>query len=378
MSTADPAIGLWPDVEPPAQPSIRLAQPDVGTPELEAIREVLESGILTNGPRVEAFERAFAERHGCSYGVAFANGTVALTALLAALEIGPGDEVVVPSMTFISTATAVLHVGATPVFADVERETFNLDPEDVSGRITSRTRAIIAVHYGGQTGDMDSLATLAADSGLILLEDAAEAHGASYRGRPVGSIGRAGMFSFTPTKNITTGEGGMAVTNDGVLAQRLNLLRNHGQSSTYVHASLGYNWRLTEMQAAMGLVQLTKLDEILERKRRIADQLTGLLSTLEGIQAPYTAADRDHVFMLYTTLVEHDRDKVMQHLTEAGIETRLYFPPAHRQPVFAGFEADLPVTDWAAARMLSLPCHSLLRPADLERIAGVVREALGS
>lgn len=328
-------------------------------------------------PRRCAFEAEFATHHGTEHAVAFANGTVALAAILTALDVGPGDEVVVPSFTFISTATSVLHVGATAVFADIQPDTFNVDPADVARRITPRTRAVIVVHYGGQAADLDELRAVADDAGVPLIEDAAEAHGARYHDRPVGSVGRAAMFSFTPTKNITTGEGGMVTTDDAALAARLRLLRNHGQVSRYEHALLGYNWRLTEMQAAIGRVQLGKLDGILARKRAAAARLGAHLALLPGIRPPAVRPDRDHVYMLYTTVVEgDDRDRVLDALLADDIEARLYFPPAHRQPVFADQSADLPVTDWAATHTLSLPLHARLTDADLDEIASAVARAL--
>src|SRR5664280_2414694 len=246
---------------------VRLAKPALGDEELQAVRDVFESGTLTNGPRTAQFEQAFIRRHGTAYGVAFANGTVALAAMYLACDIGPGDEVIVPSLTFISSATSVLHVGATPVFAEILPGTFDLDPADVRSRITARTKAILVVHYGGQPAAMDELRAIARDAGVLLLEDAAEAHGAAYRGRPVGGLGAAAMFSFTPTKNITTGEGGIVTTDDAELAHAMRLLRNHGQGELYQHLALGYNWRITEMQASMGIVQLGRLDGIVARKR---------------------------------------------------------------------------------------------------------------
>src|SRR5438105_6654395 len=263
MSTGPQEIGS----EANRRPKIRLASPDVGEEELDAIKAALFSGVLTNGPRTTAFETAFARRHEVSHAVAFANGTVALAGIYLALGIGPGDEVIVPSMTFISSATSVLHVGARPIFAEVTEDTFNLDPADVETRLTPRTRAILAVHYGGQPADLFELASIARGAGVALIEDAAQAHGASYQGRPVGGFGRAAMFSFTPTKNVTTGEGGLVTTNDEHLDHQLRLLRNHGQTSLYHHHILGYNWRMTELQAAMGIVQIRKLDAILARKQ---------------------------------------------------------------------------------------------------------------
>lgn len=359
------------------EPRIRLAVPTLGEAELEAVRGVFSSGHLTNGPATARFERSFAERHASEHAVAMANGTVALAAIYLALGIGGGDEVIVPSMTFISTATSVLHVGAVPVFADVDPETFNLDPVDVARRLSPKTKAIVAVHYGGQPADLDELRNLADDAGISLIEDAAEAHGATYRGRPVGSIGDAAMFSFTPTKNITMGEGGIVTTSDAGLADQLRLLRNHGQTAPYEHAKLGFNWRLTEMQAAIGEVQLGRLDGILARKRANVSRMELHLGSQPGLRLPMAAPDREHTYMLYTLLVERNRDSVLESLQERGIEARIYFPPVHRQPVFEEFRCELPVTDLLATKMLSLPFHAGLTDTDLKMIADEVIAALG-
>jgi perosamine synthetase len=332
--------------------------------------------VLTNGRATVDFEDAFARYHGVEHGVAFANGTVALAAMYLGLGIGAGDEVIVPSMTFISSATSVLHVGASPVFADVLPDTFTIDPNDVAQRITARTRAILAVHYGGQPADMSELADIANDAGLLLLEDAAQAHGARYQGKPAGGLGRAAMFSFTPTKNITTGEGGIVTTNDGDLAARLRLLRNHGQTSLYEHAVLGYNWRMTEMQAAIGVVQLGRLDGIVRRKQANAVAFCERLSRIPGVTPPVARADREHVYMLYTTLIRSGRDAVLDGMLAAGIEARLYFPPAHLQPVFARSYADLPVTESLSRRMLSLPFHAALTDEQLEAVAATLATLL--
>lgn len=358
---------------------IRLASPDVGDEEIEAVTRVLRGHVLTNGEETKSFEREFAEYHGAEYGVAFANGTVALTAMYSALGIEAGDEVIVPSLTFVSSATSVLLVGATPVFADVDPETFNVDPADVARRITRRTRAILAVHYGGQPADLAELRSVADDAAILLLEDAAEAHGARYKQRHVGTWGEAGMFSFTPTKNITTGEGGMVLTGDGSLAERLRLLRNHGQSALYVHDVLGSNWRMAEMQAAMGRAQLAKLDTILARKRAVCRALDEALAGLPGVLAPVVRPDRDHVYMLYTVKFaggQSVRDCVAAVAAERGVETRVYFPPVHRQPIFAGSAADLPVTEDLATRILSLPAHSRLTRVETDQITAAVAEGL--
>ena len=362
----------------PVEVRIRLARPDLDDTEIEAVTRVLRGHVLTNGPETKAFEDEFAAYHESRHGIAFANGTVALTAMYTALGIGPGDEVIVPSLTFVSSATSVMLCGATPVFAEVDPETFNLDPADVARRCNKRTKAVLAVHYGGQPADLAELEQLARDAGAVLLEDAAEAHGARYRGRPVGTWGRAAMFSFTPTKNITTGEGGMVLTDDPDLERRLRLLRNHGQTSLYVHEILGNNWRMTEMQAAMGRAQLAKLDRILERKRDVARRLDEGLSAIPGVSSPVVRPDRDHVYMMYTVTFAGGtavRDEVARVARERGIETRVYFPPAHKQPIFRSRDVHLPVTEDLAGRILSLPAHSRLTPVDLEEIVSAVGQA---
>ena len=362
---------------PEVMPRIRLAKPDIGAEEIEAVRAVLTSGTLTDGPQNAAFEREFADRHSAGHGVTFASGTVALAAMLLTEHIGPGDEVIVPSMTFVSTATCVRHVGATPVFADIDPRSFNLDPAEIARLVTRKTRAVLTVHYAGQPGELDQLQKTCADHGLLLLEDAAEATGAEFRGIPVGTFGKSAMFSFTPTKNITTGEGGLVLTSDAETADRLRLLRNHGQPSRYQHVLIGYNWRLTEMQAAIGRAQLRKLDAILARKRANAGWMSRRLAHVPGITPPYQVPHASSPHMLYTCLVAGDRDAVLDHLVQRGIEARIYFPPVHLQPIFADRDRRLPVTEAVAAQMLSIPMHSQLTPDELAQIADTVEEAIG-
>ena len=359
------------------EPRIRLASPITGEEEVDAVREVLSSGILTNGPWTRRFEETVAERHDTEHAVAMANGTVALAAMYLAAGIGPGDEVIVPSLTFIATATSVLHVGATPVFADIRADTFNLDPADVARRITPRTRAIVPVHYGGQPADMDQFRALADEAGVALFEDSAQAHGATFAGRGAGSWGDAGMFSFTPTKNITTGEGAVVTTNDGDLAHRMRLLRNHGMSAPYHHEILGFNWRLSELQAAIGCCQFDRLDDILATKRANARTMAQLLAGVDRVTPPAAPSDRDHPYMLYTVSVsDGHRDRLMAALDEAGIESRIYFPPSHRQPIFSHLpDPDLPVTEATVDRILSVPFHGRLTNEDLTDIADVLRSA---
>ncbi|MDZ7733078.1 MAG: DegT/DnrJ/EryC1/StrS family aminotransferase [Acidimicrobiia bacterium] len=279
---------------------VPLARPQLGQDELDAVAEVFASGALTNGPAVRRFEAQFAEAHRAAHGVAFGNGTVALAAMYLAAGIRPGDEVIVPSMTFISSATSLLHVGARPVFADIDPETLNLDPGDVARRIGPDTRAILVVHYGGQPADLDRLVELAEANELILLEDAAEAHGATFQGSPVGTFGLGGMFSFTPTKNMTTGEGGMVVTNDESYAHGLRILRNHGQENGGPVETLGYNWRMSDILAAVGSVQLLRLPFVLKRLRQLAERLDAGVAPLPAChRARGPARSRPHLHALH-------------------------------------------------------------------------------
>ncbi|MGH9076846.1 MAG: DegT/DnrJ/EryC1/StrS family aminotransferase [Acidimicrobiales bacterium] len=367
------------NVGPSAPPElrIRLARPTAGEEELEAVGRVLASGQLTNGPEVEAFEQEFADLHGVEHAVAMANGTVALAAIYLALGIGPGDEVIVPSLTFVSSVTSILHAGARPVFAEVDPATYNLDPDDVSRRITPRTKAVLAVHYGGQPAPLRPLGDLTEEAGIHLIEDAAQAHGASYDGVPVGGWGVAGMFSFTPTKNMTTGEGGMVTTHHRSLAHQLRLLRNHGQTALYRHELLGWNWRLSDIQAAVGRVQLRRLPEIIERKRANASWMGDRLKSIGGVHPPTLLPGAKGVFMLYTLWVDHGRDGVLEHLLSEGIEGRVYFPPVHRQALFDNLAVRLPVTEEVAEHILSIPFHAQLAIRDLDDVASCLRRAVG-
>ena len=377
----DPLASLHgPDTAPAKDYRLRMASPVTGPEEIDAVSSVISSGIFTNGPWTRRFEAAMAFRHGTRHAVAFANGTVALAAMFTAVGIGPGDEVIVPSFTFIATATSVVHVGATPVFAEVDSLTFNLDPDDVARRITPRTRAVVPVHYGGQPADLDRLLAVAEAHGIDLFEDAAQAHGALFQGRPAGSWGRAGMFSFTPVKAITTGEGAVVTTDDDDLAHQMRLLRNHGMSRPYHHEIVGYNWRLSEMQSAMGVRQLDRLDDILAVKAANAATMARLLADVDGVETPLELPDRTHPHTIYTLKVPaRRRDRVMDALDQAGIETRRYFPPAHLEPAFVSGNAHhLPVTEELAEQVVSIPFHSRITVADLDEMTTIIRQVITS
>lgn len=363
---------------------VPIMGPRVGEEEAQAVYEVIKKGHLCEGPKVREFEEAFAAFIGVKHCVVCFNGTVGLHLLWLALGIGPGDEVIVPSLTFISTAVSLLYVGARPVFAEVEPVTFNLDPADVKKKITKNTRIIVPVHYAGQMATMDELAVIAEENGLLLVEDAAEAAGARINGKRAGSCGKAAMFSFTPTKNMTTGEGGLIATDDQSIASKIRLLKNHGMDREYHHVEMGYNYRMTEMQAAMGIVQLGKLKETLEIKIRNAALYASLLAGVEGITVPIIADGRNHTYMIYTLKLDTSklklsRDEIMTGLRKRGIQAKLYFPPAHLQPVFAGLghrEGDLPVTEELSRQLLSLPIHSRLTEEDITFVADSLKEIL--
>ena len=356
---------------------IPVSHPMLGPEEEAAVVDVLRSGVVAMGPRTREFEEAWAAYCGVRHAVFMANGTVALEAALVALGIAKGDEVIVPSFTFNATASAILRAGARPVFVDVRVEDFNLDPDLVEAALTARTRAIMPVHLYGLMADMAPLQAIAERRGLLILEDAAQAHGATYRGRRAGSLGAAAMFSLYATKNITTAEGGFVTTDDDGVADRLRLHRNHGMDRRYHHAALGTNLRPTDIAAAIGLVQLGRLDERNEVRRRNAMRLN---EGLRGYLTPRVPAGREHVWHQYTVRFPGERDRVAAALAERGIGTMIYYPiPVHRQPYLEEFlpgagRQSLPVTERLASEVLSLPVRPDLSEAELEAIIAAVSE----
>ncbi|HSC88189.1 MAG TPA: DegT/DnrJ/EryC1/StrS family aminotransferase [Polyangiaceae bacterium] len=350
---------------------ISIAKPFIGQEECDAVVDVLKSGGLAQGKRVAAFEERFGALHGTRHAVAVNNGTTALIAALLAHGIGPGDEVVVPPFTFFATASAVFAVGARPVFADIDERTFNLSVAATEQALTPRTRAVIPVHMYGQPADMPAFAELCERRGLILLEDAAQAHLASIDGRPVGSWGTA-AFSFYPTKNMTTTEGGMLLTNDDGVAERLRMLRNQGMSAQYLHELMGYNFRMTDVAAAIGIAQLERLQAWTEIRRANAALYDARLSR---VITPWVAPGNAHVYHQYTVRVRPgtDRDQVVEKLGQLGIGVRVYYPlPIHQQPAVkraGGYDqVSYPVAERACREVFSLPVHPFLSREDLERV----------
>lgn len=351
--------------------NIPIAKPYIGEAEKQAVMEVLNSGQLAQGAKVKAFEEQFAALHKAKHGIATNNGTTSLIAALMAHEIGAGDEVIVPAFTFFATASAVLAVGARPVFADIERDTFCLSPEAAEAAITPRTRAIMPVHLYGQIADMPRFAALCEKHNLVLIEDAAQAHLATMDGQFAGAWGTA-SFSFYPTKNMTTSEGGMILTNDDEIARRLRMIRNQGMGTQYYHEVVGYNYRMTDIAAAIGLAQMERLlqwtDQRIENARFYND-------ALHAVTVPVTHPGCRHVFHQYTVRVKDgiSRDEAVKQLNARGVGVRVYYPlPIHRQPVFQQMDGyanvHLPETDKATGEVFSLPVHPLLTEEEREYI----------
>lgn len=361
---------------PSNSPFIPIARPQLGEEEKAAVVAVLDSGMLAQGKRVAEFETLFAELCGVRHAVAVASGTAALWVSLMAHEVGPGDEVITTPFSFIASSNCILYVGARPVFVDIEPDTCLINADAIEERITERTRAILPVHLYGQPCDMAAIMEIAARHGLVVIEDACQAHGATFDGQSVGSFG-TGCFSFYPTKNMTTGEGGMVTTNDDHLAERLRLLRNHGQSQRYQHDVLGYHFRTNDMQAAIGLCQLEKLP--VWNEQRIANARY-LSQQLRGVGLPVVRPHRRHVFHQYTIRVSGDRQALQEHLRDRGIGTAVHYPhPIHHQPVYRslGYEDVLPQAEAACEEVLSLPVHPALSQSDLDRIVGAVNSFSG-
>ena len=351
---------------------IPVAKPIIGDAEIEAVVAVLRSGKLVQGEVTEQFEQEFARLVGTRHAVATSNGTTALHLALLAHGVGPGDEVITTPFSFIATANAALYVGARPVFADICEDTFNLDPEEIEARITPRTRAIIPVHLYGHPAEMAPILDIAARHGLAVIEDAAQAHGAAVDGRAVGTFG-TGCFSFYATKNVITAEGGIVTTDDDEVADRVRLLRSHGQRERYRHEILGYNFRLTDIQAAIGLAQLARLEELTARRIANADYLTRNLP--EHVVTPTVRPGNRHVFHQYTIRVPERRDEMAQRLREAGVGTGVHYPiPIHQQKLYAdlGYRDSLPVAERASREVLSLPVHPALSESDLAEVARAV------
>jgi dTDP-4-amino-4,6-dideoxygalactose transaminase len=356
---------------------IPIARPDIGEEEIAAVTDVLRSGMIAQGKKVAELEERWATFTGAKHAVATANGTLALMAIFEGIGLEPGDEVITVAHTFAATANAILSTGAQPVFIDIEPDTYLIDAKRIEAAITPRTRAICPVHLFGLVADMDMIQAIADRHGLVVVEDACQAHGATYRGRMAGSFGH-GAFSLYATKNMTTAEGGFVTTNDDKLADWLRLYRNQGMRARYQFEMLGYNYRMTDLGAAIGLAQFAKLERNTARRQEIAATYDAAFGELP-IGLPITPDGRTHVFHQYTIDVGGARDAIVADLREAGVGAEIYYPiPVHRQSYIMerGLHADLPVTDAAAARTLALPMFPGLTGAEQDQVIGAVKAAV--
>lgn len=357
---------------------IHMAKPQMGDEEKQAVMEVLDSGILAQGPRVKAFEDGFAQMCEVKHAVAASSGTTAMHLAMLAHGLSNGDEVITSAFTFIASANSVLYAGAKPIFVDIDPRTFNMDVNQIESAITPRTKAILPVHLYGLACDMDPIMSLADKHGLAVIEDACQSHGAMYKGKKVGSFG-TGTFSLYPTKNITSGEGGMITTNDPMIDEKSRVIRQHGMRVRYYHDELGYNFRMTDIHAAIGLAQLKKLEKFNAQRQSNAKFLS---DNLKGVETPHVPDGQTHVFHQYTIRVpDGKRDALRTHLQENGVGSEVYYPvPIHQQTFYInelGYKDSLPETERATLEVLSLPVHAGLTASDLEIIVSAVNEFTG-
>lgn len=355
----------------------------VGDEERELVNQVLDSGSLAQGRMVERFEGLVAEMAGTRHAVAVSNGTLSLVAALQALEIQPGDEVVTSPFTFVASVTAALHVGAKVRFADIDPATFTLDPDRLGEVITDRTRVVMPVHLYGQMADLDRITSVIGDRDIHVLEDAAQAHGAAMPGRRAGSV--LGSFSFYATKNVSTGEGGAVTTDDDRIADRLRLLRNQGMAARYQYDIIGYNYRMTDLQAALGIPQMERLEEINATRRANAQRLTEGLSGVDGLTTPAVADGFTHVYHQYTVRIGEGaavtRDEAVAALNERGIGCGIYYPrTAYDYDCYRSHPdiiiSECPEAERAANEAVSLPVHPHLSDSDLDQIISTVRSVV--
>jgi len=353
---------------------IPIAKPQLGKEEEKAVLEILRSGRLAQGEKVEEFEKAFARYCGAKYAVATDNGTAALIVALTAAGVGPGDEVITSPFTFFATASSIVFTGAKPVFVDIDPETYNIDPAKIEAAITKKTKAILPVHLYGLMADMRAINKIAKKHKLIVIEDAAQAHGANIKGKKAGTWGLAATFSFYPTKNMTTGEGGMITTNSKQIAESSKLFRNQGMKKRYYHDMVGYNFRMTNIAAAIGIEQLKKLEGFTKKRIENAEYLSKGLEKVKNITTPMMPNGYRHVFHQYTIRTK-DREKLIAKLEKRGIGQSIYYPvPLHKQKALKEYSNQkFPESEKAAKEVVSIPAHPSLSKQNLDIIIKVVK-----
>lgn len=363
---------------------ISVAVPVLNGNEKKYVNECIETGwISSNGKFVREFEENFAKFCGVKYALACSNGTVSLHLALLALDIKEGDEVIIPTLTYIATANAVKYCGAKPVFVDSEANTWNIDPYKIEEKITERTKVIMPTHLYGHPADMDKILKIAEKYNLYVVEDAAEAHGAKYKGKKVGSFGDIGSFSFFGNKIITTGEGGMITTNNSILYEKMKLLRSQGMDpkKRYWHPIIGYNYRMTNLQAAVGLAQLEKIEWHLLERKRVASLYKKYLKDVEQyVEFHNQMDDYEHVYWMFSIILKDktkiSRDELMQYLEKKGIETRPLFYPIHSMPPYYEEKGYYPIAEKLSSRGINLPTHAMLTENDIKYITDCIKSAL--
>lgn len=356
---------------------IPIAKPFIGEEEIQEVNNVLKSGFIAQGPKVAEFESMFADYIGIPHAIATSSGTTALHVSLLCAGIGKGDEVITTPFSFAATANSILYVGAKPVFVDIDPKTYNINPEKIEEAVTDKTKAIMPVHLYGQPADMDPINKIAQDYDLKVIEDAAQAHGAIYMDKKVGNLGDMACFSFYPTKNITTSEGGIITTNNNEFDHDARALRAHGESERYEHVILGYNFRMTDVSAAIGVAQLKRLDNFNEKRIQNAEYLTNHINNIDGIEPPFVQKDVKHVFHQYTIRVSKNRDQLIEYLNNNGIGTGIHYPRAiYEQKLYEdlGFKANCIEAEKAACEVISIPVHPGLDNEDLEKIVSVLEK----
>jgi len=355
---------------------ISIAKPLIGEEEKKAVSEVLDSGMIASGPKTKEFEEEFAKYVGTKYALAATSGTAALHLGLLSLGIKENDEVIIPSFSFIASVNSILFCNATPKFCDVDEKTFNIDVEKIENLITKKTKAIMPVHLYGLSANMKEIQKIADDHDILVIGDAAQAHGTALNGKMIGSFGNLECFSFYPTKNMTTGEGGMITTNDNELFEIANSIRNHGREKTkwgYEHGRIGYNYRMTDISAAIGLEQLKKLPSFLKKRRENAKFYD---KNLENVETPYVLDGAEHAYHQYTIKCKN-RDKLLEELKKNEIGFGIYYPkPLHKYPHLKKFgHNDLKVSERLVNEVVSLPVHPALTKEELEKVVDVINKA---
>lgn len=358
---------------------VSIANPIIGEEEINAVIEVMKSGMIAQGPKVAEFEKAFAEFAGCKHAIAVNSGTAALQVANLSAGIGPGDEVITSPFTFAATGNSILFTGAKAAFVDIDPETFTLDPALIEDAISENTKAIMPVQLYGQSADMDEINKIAKDHDLIVIEDAAQAHGAQYKGRNVGQLGDIACFSFYPTKNMTTSEGGMITTDDDEIDEMCRIYRAQGSKTKYHNEYLGYNFRMTDIEAAIGVEQLKKVTGFNDARIDNAAYLNEGLADVDYVETPVVREGCKHVYHQYTIKVTNGkRDELIEILSENGVGSGVYYPiPLYRQGVFTsrGYDLSLPVTEKIVNEVISLPIHPSLTEEDLDLIIKTIKEA---